>query len=118
MKIITHQTATTPAAEVIAEGLLINTREEALQLLADLYYNGFDKMIIHEKNLTPDFFVLKNGFAGDILQKFSNFRVRLIIVGDFSRYESKSLKNFIYESNQGRQVNFVGSPEDALDLLK
>ena len=39
-------------------------------------------MIIHEKNITPEFFDLKNRMAGEILQKFSNYRIRLAIVGD------------------------------------
>ncbi|MDD4645730.1 MAG: DUF4180 domain-containing protein [Bacteroidales bacterium] len=47
-----------------------------------LYYHGFDRMIIHEKNITPEFFDLKNRMAGEILQKFSNYRIRLAIVGD------------------------------------
>jgi hypothetical protein len=115
MEIITH--ISVGAAEVISDDLLINTREEALQLLVDIYYNDFDKIIIHTKNLTHDFFDLKNGFAGDVLQKFSNYRVRLLIVGDFSKYESKSIKEFIFECNKGRQVNFVGSTDEALKLL-
>ena len=75
------------------------------------------EVIIHEKNITPDFFDLKNKMAGEILQKFSNYRVRLAIVGDFSKYAKKSLKEFIYESNKGKQVNFVSSVTEALNVL-
>ena len=52
--------------------------------------------------------------AGDILQQFSNFRVRLTLVGDFTLFDSKSLKDFIFESNKGNQINFVPSIEGAL----
>lgn len=31
----------------------------------------------------------------------------LIIVGDFSEYNSKSLNDFIFESNKGKQINFI-----------
>lgn len=55
--------------------------------------------------------------AGEILQKFSTYRVRLAIIGDFSTITSKSLRDFIYESNQGKQVNFVASLNDALNVL-
>ncbi len=48
--------------------------------------SGFNGMIIREQNITPDFFDLKTGIAGKILQKFSNYRVRLAIVSDFSSY--------------------------------
>ncbi|SJN46572.1 hypothetical protein FM120_18230 [Sphingobacterium faecium PCAi_F2.5] len=43
--------------------------------------------------------------------------MRLIIIGDFSKYESKILKDFIYESNNDNLVNFVKSLREALDCL-
>jgi len=55
--------------------------------------------------------------AGEILQKFSNYRVRLAIVGDFSTFTSKSIKDFIYESNKGRHINFVSSLDEAIKVL-
>ena len=67
--------------------------------------------------MTADFFDLKSGIAGEILQKFSNYRIRLAIVGDFSKYTNKSLKDFIYESNKGGQINFVDSQLDAINVL-
>lgn len=85
--------------------------------MGNVYYAGFDKVIIHRHNLSTDFFDLKNGLAGEILQKFSNYRIRLAIVGDFSEFNSKSLNDFIYESNQGKQINFLTSVSDALDQL-
>ncbi|HEY9562062.1 MAG TPA: DUF4180 domain-containing protein, partial [Anseongella sp.] len=72
---------------------------------------------LHENALSPAFFHLKNKLAGDILQKFSNYRMRLAIVGSFDKYPGQSLKDFIRESNQGRQVNFVGSLPEALSVL-
>jgi hypothetical protein len=103
--------------EIISDNLIIQNNEDGLDLLGNMYYQGFDRFIIHEKNITPAFFDLKNGMAGEILQKFSNYRVRLAIVGDFSAYTGKSITDFIYESNQGKQVNFLKSLEEALERL-
>ncbi len=55
--------------------------------------------------------------AGELLQKFSNYRVRLVIVGDFSGYTKKSIKDFIFESNNGKQINFLASTTEALERL-
>jgi len=107
MQIITHYSENIKIAEVIAENILIVTPEDGLQLLADLYYQEFDKIVIYEKNITSDFFDLKTGIAGEILQKFSNYRVKLVIVGEFNKYTSQSFKDFIYESNKGIQINFL-----------
>jgi hypothetical protein len=104
-------------AEVISEANVINKVEDGIDLLGNIYYQGFDRIIIYEKNITPEFFDLKTGIAGEILQKFSNFRVQLAIVGDFSKYNSKSLNNFIYESNKGRLINFVSTLSEALGVL-
>lgn len=117
MKIETHHIADTQIAEVISEEIIIYTTEDGLNLLGNLYYQGFDTIILNEKNITADFFDLKTGIAGEILQKFSNYRVRLAIVGDFSHYSSKSLTDFMYESNQGRHINFVNSTTAALEIL-
>lgn len=111
MNIATHHFNTAKIAEVTADDILIHTTEDGLQLMGDLYYQGFDQMILHEKNITPDFFDLKTGIAGEILQKFSNYRMRLYILGEFDKYPGKAIKDFIYESNNGRQINFLNSLE-------
>ncbi|HFK5543171.1 TPA: DUF4180 domain-containing protein [Elizabethkingia anophelis] len=100
-------------AELSSDKVLIQQIKDGLDLLADLYYLGFDKIIIGEQNIVPDFFDLKNKMAGEILQKFSNYKMKLTIVGSFS-YESKSLKDFIYECNKGKLVNFVNTLSEAL----
>lgn len=117
MDIVTHHRNDIAIAEVISSETVIQNADDALDLMGNVYYQGFDRMIVHETNITPDFFDLKNKMAGDILQKFSNYRIRLAIVGDFSKFTSKSLRDFIYESNQGKQVCFVGAINEALDLL-
>ena len=117
MKIKTHYINETKLAELISEDILINNIEDGLDLLGNLYYQDFDKIIIYDKNITPAFLDLKNGIAGEILQKFSNYRVRLAIVGDFSKHTSKSVNDFIYESNKGRQINFVTSQLEAIKIF-
>ena len=114
MVIGTHHQKNRQVAEIISDEILIHSAQEALDLMGNLYYQGFDKIILYEKNLSPDFFDLQNGMAGEILQKFSNYRMQLAVVGDFSRFRRKSVRDFIYESNQGRQINFVGSIDEGL----
>lgn len=102
-------------AEVISNEVIIQTTEDALDLMGNLYYQGFDKIVLHQKNIHSNFFDLKTKMAGEILQKFAQYQMPLIIVGDFSIYTSKSLKDFIHESNQGKQINFLPSTLEALN---
>lgn len=104
-------------AEVTAPGILIHNAQDGLDILGNIYYQGHNGLILHAKNITPAFFDLKTGMAGEILQKFSNYRVRLAVVGDFTTLSSKSLTDFIRESNEGNLVCFVGSLEEALARL-
>jgi hypothetical protein len=117
MKIKIHNIHNKKIAEVISEVKIINKYEDGLDLLGNLYHQGFDKIVIYEKNISPNFFDLKSGIAGEILQKFSTYNVSLAIVGDFSKYSSKSLNDFIFESNKGRHINFVSSCSDAIKVL-
>lgn len=117
MKIETHHINNTKIAEIISTDTIIKKAEDGLDLLGNLYYQDFDKIIIHQHNITPDFFDLKTGIAGEILQKFSNYRVHLAIVGNFTHYTSKSINDFIFESNKAGQINFVNSTEEAINKL-
>lgn len=103
----------TKIAEVLSESILISTVEDALNLMADIYYQGYDAIILHEATIMSAFFDLKSGIAGEILQKFSNYPMRLAIVGDFATYQSKSFNDF-FERSKNRKINFVGSQSDSL----
>ena len=112
MKIICHEREH-KRAEIIAEDLIFHGADEAVMLVGELYYQGYDVIIWHQNHLPADFFDLSSGMAGEILQKFSNFRIKLAIVGDFSNLQSKSLEAFIIESNKGNLVHFVATLEEA-----
>lgn len=106
-------------AEIRTDQCLLNTLQDGLDLVGKLYFEGFDGVILHQHQLTPDFFMLKNKLAGEILQKFSNYRIKLVIAGQFEglREQSKSFRDFMTESNRGNSVGFVGSVQEAIDFL-
>ena len=117
MNLAVHQTGNKKFAELRASGTVIHSTEDALNLMGNLYYQSYDGLILHEEQVTPAFFDLKTKMAGEILQKFSNYRFPLVLIGDFSKFPSQSLQDFIRESNKGRQVNFVPTLPEALQLL-
>lgn len=101
-------------AELTDVNIVIGEAQDALDLIADLGSQGHSRMIIYEQNLSKDFFDLKTRLAGDILQKFSNYHFKLAIIGDFSKYTSKSLRDFIRESNRGNMIFFAEDLQSAL----
>ncbi len=114
LEINTHE----KIATLIDNNFKICEVQDILDIMGDLFPLDCKKFIVHEANLHPDFFDLKTGLAGDILQKFSNYRVQLAVIGDFSKYESKSLRDFIYESNKAKLIFFVPDMESAILALQ
>ena len=117
MQIIIHSHANTKIAELISDKVVIAKSEDILDIIGNAYYDGADSIILHEKNIISDFFDLKTKIACETLQKFSNYRMRLAIVGEFSKYSSQSLKEFIFESNKNKRINFVDSIAEAINIL-
>ncbi|WP_141730754.1 DUF4180 domain-containing protein [Oligoflexus tunisiensis] len=103
--------------ELVSDDLQLKEAQDILDIMATASYDGCQNLIIHEKNFDPDFFDLKTRIAGEILQKFSNYRMRLAIVGSFDKYESQSLRDFIVECNRGRTVFFVDDIDAAVKKL-
>jgi hypothetical protein len=104
-------------AEIVSDKIEVKTTQGALDIMANCNYLGAYKIILREENIINSFFDLKTGIAGDILQKFSTYRCQLAIVGDFGKFQSKSLKDFIYESNKVGRIHFVASIEEAKNRL-
>lgn len=102
----------------VMRGGRISTAQDALDLIGETYQNPrCAGAVVFREVLAPDFFVLRNGLAGEVLQKFSNYGIRLAIVGDFSDFTSGPMHDFIYESNRAGHVLFVPSLEDAFERL-
>lgn len=105
-------------AAVTGPEKLITDAQSALDVLMSAKYEAGTKNIVIDKKLVAeDFFILSTGLAGEILQKYINYGGRIAIYGDYSRYTSKPLKDFIYESNKGKDVFFASSEDEAVDML-
>jgi hypothetical protein len=117
MNIIFHEANGIRIAELISDNIEIKNTQDALDIMVNCNYQEAINLIWHKKNIIDDFFTLRTGIAGDILQKFSNYKNRLAIVGDFKNNESKSLRDFIIESNKTGRINFVSSVKEAIEIL-
>ena len=97
---------------------LITDVQSALDLIMSGKYEiGCTNIALNKSAMVDDFFILSTCMAGEILQKFINYGVRFAIYGDFSRYTSKPLKDFMYESNRGKDIYFQPSVSRAMDKL-
>lgn len=105
-------------AVVRSNEIMITDVQSALDLMATVSYEvGCNRIVINKSAISEDFFDLKTRLAGEILQKFINYQTKIAIVGDYSSYSSKSLKDFIYESNNGKDIFFLSTEEQAIEKL-
>ncbi|GGH21273.1 DUF4180 domain-containing protein [Paenibacillus segetis] len=105
-------------AVINSSEILIRDVQSALDLIATVNYEaGCDRIILEKAAVHEDFFNLTTRLAGEILQKFIIYHVKIAIVGDFSEYSSKNFKDFIYESNKGKDIFFLSNEQQALDKL-
>ncbi len=118
MKIETINNNNQTIAVVFGNEKIIADPQSALDLVMTVKYEtGANKIVISKKAITEDFFILSTGLAGEILQKFINYQIKAAIWGDYSRYTSKPLQDFIYESNQGKDFFFVATETEAIEKL-
>jgi hypothetical protein len=113
-KHIVHQSNGKDIVALKENGVVIHNGQDFLDVVMNL---PSDRVIIYKENVPEEFFDLRSGLAGEILQKAVNYSRQLGIVGDLSRYPSKSLKSFVYESNKSDNVIFTDTLDEALQRL-
>jgi hypothetical protein len=69
--------------------------------------------------LDPAFFELRSGVAGEIVQRFANYRLRLAVVGKLPGHAlaSRSFAGFVLEGNRGDGPWFAATLEELGERL-
>ena len=118
MKLTVKEQNGVQAALLTSQEPLIGDVRSALDVILSAGYESeCDRLVINKEAFSEEFFQLSTRLAGEILQKFVTYQIKLAIYGDFSQYTSKALRDFITESNQGNQIFFLPTEEEALDAI-
>src|SRR5690348_9012009 len=88
------------------KGAQIRTDRDAVDLIAAAREHRAALVAIPVERLAGTFFDLKTRTAGEILQKFVTYGVRVAIIGDISGHlsVSASLRDFVSECNGGADI--------------
>lgn len=118
MKIEIKTINTVSVAVIYHDTPLITDVQSALDVIMTVkYQTNCTNIAINKEAFADAFFTLSTCLAGEILQKFINYGIKLAIYGDFSKYTSKPLKDFMYESNKGNDIFFQPDCEQAVNKL-
>ncbi len=105
-------------ASVTSNEIIIKDVQSAIDFIMTIRYEtNCNKIVLNKEAVVDDFFILSKGLAGEVLQKFINYQTKIAIYGNYSKYTSKPLKDFIYESNNGKDIFFVEDEEEAIKIL-
>jgi hypothetical protein len=91
------------------DGAVISDDRQVVDLIALALSHKARLLVLPVSRLHTDFFVLRTGVAGAIVQKFVQYRLPVAFLGDITEYlaASSSLRAFVYEANRGKDFWFV-----------
>ncbi|MBB2915511.1 hypothetical protein FHS43_006832 [Streptosporangium becharense] len=97
-----------------SEGATLRGERDALDIIGEASYLGADWVVVPAGRFDDDFFRLRTRVAGEIVQKFVNYRMGIAVLGDISRHTaaSSALRDFVREANRGTQVWFTPDIDD------
>ncbi|MCQ8195384.1 DUF4180 domain-containing protein [Streptomyces rugosispiralis] len=109
-----------PVLMCAPEGEAIGAERDALDLIGNAGYQGAQWVVIPVGRFDEAFFRLSTRVAGDIIQKFVQYAMGLVVLGDISRHTegSSALRDFVRECNRGRQTWFLADVEELRERLK
>jgi hypothetical protein len=92
-----------------ANGEKLRSERDAVDIVGAALSARCKLVVLPVERLDDAFFSLKTRIAGEIIQKFVNYELRLAIIGDIARHveASTALRDFVFETNRGNQVWFL-----------
>jgi Domain of unknown function (DUF4180) len=95
--------------ECAADGDAPRGERDAARVVNHAFNHKAKFVVIPAARLGDEFFDLKTRIAGEFLQKFVTYQIRVAILGDISHYiaSSAALRDYVRETNRGLSVWFV-----------
>src|SRR6185437_5184078 len=102
------------------EGPPLRNERDANDLISAAREHNARFLVIPAERLSNEFFHLKTGLAGAIIQKFITYGLRVVFIGDITEQvrNSSSLRDFVYEANLGKHIWFLESRSEFENRLR
>jgi hypothetical protein len=117
MNVFVHDVNGTQVAEMQSEGIVIRSARDAADIARELLILKINRLILHKRNMSPEFWQLSSGLAEAVLQEFASKAIVVAFVGKLGPNESEGLKAIIQESDLSNQSFFLGTVELAKTQL-
>jgi hypothetical protein len=70
-------------------------------------------ILLTENDLSPEFFDLRSGLAGELFQKFTNYRLRIAIVLQNPKAYGERFSELAFEHRSHNLIRFTSSNDEA-----
>lgn len=107
-----------PILVVTSQNFRIENVQQSLDLMAEAWQHDSNRIVLQARHLHPDFFDLRTRLAGEILQKFANYRMKLAVIGSVEAWTGESGRAFILESNRGNRFFFLPDLDSAIARMR
>jgi hypothetical protein len=93
----------------------IHTLDDLPDVLGAMF--GAEGLLLTEQELSPAFFDLKTGLAGEAFQKLTNYRIQTaLVLENFEKYGER-FSELVFEHQKHNLIRFFGSVDQAKTWL-
>jgi hypothetical protein len=105
-------------ADLSADGPLLSTEADAVDLVGQFYGQEIDVVAIPVSRMPPEFWQLRTRLAGLFIQKVMQYGLRPAFVGDISAEiaASEALRDYVRECDRRKDVLFAAD-RSALEAM-
>ena len=88
-----------------------------MDVVATCFEQSTQALLIDRPALPPEFFDLRTGITGELVQKLTQYGIRLACVVPDLHAQPERFQEFAREANRGRRARFFESKGDAVGWL-
>jgi hypothetical protein len=91
----------------------VRSEDEILELISDCMENNTERIMLKPEVLTEDFFRLRTGLAGELLQKLCNYHIKAAIILPERSNNLGKFTELMLELNRGNALRVCNTIEEA-----
>jgi PadR family transcriptional regulator, regulatory protein AphA len=103
--------------ELAAGGGTVKSERDALDLVSACVEHGTNRLLMDAACLPDEFFRLRTGLAGAVLQKLVNYQIKAAVIAPPGAAQQGKFRDFMLETNRGGQFRIFEGREEAIDWL-
>ncbi len=103
--------------ECFSDGQLLENDKDFLDIISVCGEHLCARLLVHAALLPDEFYDLKTGLAGELLQKLVNYRINAAFIVEAEKAGKGRFNEMMIETNRGWQFFFCHKRDAAVDWL-